>query len=64
MMGNGDLDGDVYWVCWDNELTKHVIPIPHKEAKEVAFESAKNDNIIKDICFVINKQNLGKICNM
>jgi len=28
LMGNGDLDGDKYWVCWDNELFDSVNEIP------------------------------------
>ena len=59
MMGGGDLDGDVYWVCWDKELTNYVESIDHKELVENNVERADADCILKNICFVLAKSNLG-----
>ena len=58
-MGNGDLDGDVYWVCWDSNLTNQVKAIPHEEIAKPAVRRADSGCIKKDICFVLSNENLG-----
>ena len=58
-MGSGDLDGDVYWVCWDKNLTSKVTTIAHVESAKPVVRKAESDTIQKDICFVLSNENLG-----
>jgi hypothetical protein len=44
-MGNGDLDGDVYWVCWDKDLTSNVTTIAHVESAKPDVRKAESDTI-------------------
>ena len=58
-MGNGDLDGDVYWVCWDKDLTDKVEAIAHEECIKPPVKTAASLCILNDICFVLSNENLG-----
>lgn len=44
-MGSGDLDGDVYWVCWDKNLTSKVTTIAHVESAKPVVRKAESDTI-------------------
>ena len=58
-MGNRDLDGDVYWVCWDKDLFQKVEAIAHEEIDEPKVKKAESGSILKDICFLLSNNNLG-----
>jgi len=67
LMGNGDLDGDVYWVCWDPELTHYVKPVPLKEIKElgeVTTNKVDANTSAKAACTVLLADNLGYLSNL
>lgn len=67
MMAGGDLDGDVYLVCWDKELVKRVnpaTPIPYKGYKPEMLEAPKSENVDEIIAYIIQNDCLGRICTI
>lgn len=41
-LSGGDLDGDVYFVCWDDDLVKNLKPV---EAYEYAAKAASREGL-------------------
>jgi hypothetical protein len=65
-MGNGDLDGDVYWACWDPELIHSIKQIDPPKTSYVKqwLVNIDKDDIIKTICAVLCRDSLGNLCNL
>lgn len=69
MMAGGDLDGDVYFVCWDRELMQHLRPEimepPAKYQKpEFIKEKPKGDTLADYFVFYLERDVLGKLANL
>jgi RNA-dependent RNA polymerase len=70
MMAGGDLDGDVYFVCWDEELMeKHLMPSmvlpPAKyEKPKIIHEKPDGDTLADYFVFYLERDVLGKISNL
>jgi hypothetical protein len=69
MMAGGDLDGDVYFVCWDQELMQHLRPEimepPAKYQKpDVIKEKPKGESLADYFVFYLERDVLGKLANL
>jgi RNA-dependent RNA polymerase len=70
MMAGGDLDGDVYFVCWDDkllgkELTKDMVQEPAKYVKpKILTEKPDGDSLADYFVFYLERDVLGKIANL
>jgi RNA-dependent RNA polymerase len=70
MMSGGDLDGDVYFVCWEETILQHVSPAsinpPAKYQKPTIIydKPADSENIADYIVFYMERDVLGKLANM
>ena len=70
MMAGGDLDGDVYFVCWDKELigkhlTKEMVQPPQKYEKPTILKEKTEGNDIADyFLWYLERDVLGKIANL
>lgn len=69
MMAGGDLDGDVYFVCWDEALTSHLIEKnmkpPAKYTKpDLIKEKPKEETIADYFTFYLERDVLGRLANL
>jgi len=69
MMAGGDLDGDVYFVCWDDGLTSHLtednMKPPAKYAKpDLIKEKPKEETIADYFTFYLERDVLGRLANL
>jgi RNA-dependent RNA polymerase len=70
MMAGGDLDGDVYFVCWDDDLLQHLTP--DKMAEPAAYEKptvlkdkpTDGDSLADYFVFYLERDVLGKLANL
>lgn len=68
-MAGGDLDGDVYFVCWDKSVTDHLsedkLYDPAVYKKPVLInQKPKKERISDYIVFYFERDVLGKLANM
>ena len=68
-MSGGDLDGDVYFICWDQELINNLsvdqMADPGTYTKATILkEHPKGDTIPDYIAFYLERDVLGKVCNL
>jgi RNA-dependent RNA polymerase len=68
-MAGGDLDGDIYFVCWDQTLTSclsedKLIPPAMYTKPTFISEKPDSDNIADYFIFYLEKDVLGKLANM
>lgn len=68
-MSGGDLDGDVYWVCWDDSLLQHLKPDmlepPAKYSKpDIIKEKPQGDTLPDYFCWYLERDVLGMISNL
>ena len=64
MMSGGDLDGDVYYVCWDERITSHInqssILPPAKYSKpDFIKEKPAEESIADYFIFYLERDVLG-----
>lgn len=64
MMAGGDLDGDVYFICWDERIISHVneasIKPPAKYTKpDIIKEKPAEEHIADYFCFYLERDVLG-----
>ena len=69
MMAGGDLDGDVYFVSWDQELMQHLDPSkmeePAKYEKPVVVKDKPHGDSLADyFVFYLERDVLGKLANL
>ena len=69
MMAGGDLDGDVYFICWDQELIKHLdvqmMEEPAKYSKPVVIKDKPHGESLADyFVFYLERDVLGKLANL
>lgn len=70
MMAGGDLDGDVYFVCWDDQLMglnlrKEMVKEPAKyEKPKFLTEKPDGDALADYFVFYLERDVLGKIANL
>jgi RNA-dependent RNA polymerase len=70
MMAGGDLDGDVYFVCWDEtllgkHLKKDMVCEPAKyEKPKILTEKPDGDSLADYFVFYLERDVLGKIANL
>lgn len=69
MMAGGDLDGDVYFVCWDESLRKHLkkenlVEAAKYEKPKILTEKPQGDSLADYFCFYLERDVLGKIANL
>ena len=69
MMAGGDLDGDVYFVCWDEQLLTHLKPEmiypPQGYTKPTVLqEKPEGDTLADYFIFYLQKDVLGTISNL
>ena len=65
MMSGGDLDGDKFFVCWDNDLIPRTIHEPHfyPAAKEKPKHIISHDDLIRYFARY-NNASLGRVKNL
>ena len=68
-MSGGDLDGDVYFVCWDQELICHLdveqMEDPGEYAKPTTVKvKPPTEGLADYFVFYLERDILGKICNL
>ena len=72
-MSNGDLDGDTYFVCWDQELTQHFDPSEPNEVKDIDFDfilesfpqqKPAKQEISDHLVWFYKNDNMGQINNL
>ena len=68
-MSGGDLDGDVYFICWDEHLVNNLSPKdmvdPGKyEKPKFLKEKPQGDEIPDYFVFYLERDCLGKIANL
>lgn len=68
-MAGGDLDGDVYFVCWENAIIEHI----NEEAMEepatytkptLIKEKPESDSLPDHFVFYLKRDVLGKLANL
>lgn len=69
MMAGGDLDGDVYFLCWDARIVSHVPPHaivdPATYSKpDFIREKPPEDHIADYFTFYLERDVLGQIANL
>ena len=69
MMSGGDLDGDVYFVCWDDVLLSHLsqskIYPPAKYTKpDIIIEKPAEETIADYFTFYLERDCLGQLANL
>lgn len=76
MMGNGDLDGDIYFICWDKKIFPLRIAEPMQPSKKSFTKISAKDECpinsmglvqedIKDFfCTFLHSDNIGRISNL
>lgn len=69
MMAGGDLDGDVYFVCWDADLLKNFSPsnmvAPQGYVKPTIVKDKPQGNTLADyFCFYLERDVLGSLANL
>jgi RNA-dependent RNA polymerase len=69
MMAGGDLDGDVYFVCWDkcimDHLTPEVMQAPVKYSKPtIIHEKPREETIADYFTFYLERDVLGQLANL
>jgi hypothetical protein len=69
MMAGGDLDGDVYFVCWEAELLSHLSPEtmmePQSYEKPTVPKEKPDGNALADyFVFYLERDVLGKLANL
>jgi RNA-dependent RNA polymerase len=69
MMAGGDLDGDVYFVCWDTELLtyfkrENVEEAQAYEKPKILHEKPDGDTLADYFVFYLERDVLGKIANL
>lgn len=68
-MAGGDLDGDVYFVCWDQELISYLsvdlMRDPGNYTKPTTVkEKPPQEGLADYFTFYLERDILGKICNL
>lgn len=68
-MSGGDLDGDVYFVCWDQELISHLhvdqMEDPGNYPKPTTVkEKPVSEGLADYFIWFLERDILGKICNL
>lgn len=68
-MAGGDLDGDIFFICWDQALISHLSPekmeAPANYSKPTLLTQApRSDNIADHFVFYLERDVLGKIANL
>ena len=68
-MSGGDLDGDVYFVCWDQELISNLsveqMVDPGTYTKPTILKEMPVGDTFPDyFCFYLERDCLGKISNL
>lgn len=69
MMAGGDLDGDVYFVCWDQELIQslsvdQMVDPGHYEKPSTVKEKPAQEGLPDYFTFFLERDILGSICNL
>lgn len=69
MMSGGDLDGDVYFVCWDQTIMQHLTPEslypPAKYTKpDIILEKPAEETIADYFTFYLERDCLGQLANL
>ena len=78
MMSGGDFDGDKSYVCWDEDLTKHITEYAAEETSKPSFKPLKPPDNIEKLCshatlfdranyarhFKKHQRHLGLVSNM
>lgn len=69
MMSGGDLDGDVYFVCWDQRITSHItnktIQPPATYTKPDFVKTKPAEESIADyFTFFLERDVLGQLANL
>ena len=70
MMAGGDLDGDVYFVCWDDDLLQYLSP--EKMYEPAAYEKptvlkekpTDGESLADYFVFYLERDVLGKLANL
>ena len=68
-MGGGDLDGDVYFVCWDKSIMEHlntdnlIEPVNHTKPTNVV-NVPESDHLPDHFIFYLERDMLGQIANL
>lgn len=68
-MAGGDLDGDVYFVCWErtiiDQLEPEMMEQPAKYSKPVLLtEKPDSDSLPDHFIFYLERDVLGKLANL
>ena len=69
MMSGGDLDGDTYFVCWDQELISQLSvdqmydPGNYDKPSTIS-EKPPQEGLADYFVFYLERDILGKICNL
>ena len=69
MMSGGDLDGDVYFVCWDQSITKHISPSSIQPAARYTKpdhinEKPAEEHIADYFIWYLERDVLGQLANL
>ena len=68
-MSGGDLDGDVYFICWDQELisglsVEQMVDPGHYTKPTILKEKPPSESLPDYLCFYLERDVLGKIANL
>jgi len=61
-----DLDGDIYFVCWDDSIIEHISPVPpmsYTETEPKLFENVGINDVQSSFIDFIKSNRLGQIAN-